>query len=79
MDSYEFECSDEMDIECENEDCGKEFEVERNWEPSYSASEINYFECDVCGEKNRDSDMFRQGGKYLCRTCYFKHEIEKLK
>ena len=74
----EFDGYNKVDYECNN--CRKEFEIEREWYPSYGANEINYYECEECGKEDRDDNMFRQGvGEYLCRSCYFKKEIEKIK
>ena len=76
--NIEFDGCDKVDHECSN--CEKEFEIEREWYPSYSTNEINYYECEVCGIEDRDDNMFRQkDNEYLCRSCYFKQEIEKLK
>lgn len=78
MSEYEFEGNDEIDIECQNTECEKEFMVTVEWSPSYSASEITYEICS-CGEKVRTEDMYRSGGKFVCRKCFFKNEIERLK
>ena len=78
--NYDFECENEIDIECENEDCIKEFKVTREWTPSFSAYEINFYECEECGKEDRDDNMFRvSDNEHLCRSCYFKREIEKIK
>nr|UVM81352.1 MAG: zinc-ribbon domain protein [Bacteriophage sp.] len=79
MSYYEFDGNNEMDIECQNEECKKEFEVEIDWIPNYYASTINYYKCAKCGTKERDSDMIRQGeDTYLCRSCYCKQELERI-
>lgn len=80
IDNYYFEDGDnEIDVECENEDCMGEFKVVREWTPSFSTYEINYYKCKECGKEDRDDNIFEiNDNEYLCRTCYFKREIEKL-
>lgn len=80
MAKYDFDGSDETDIECESEECEKEFEVIREWYPSYGAVTIDYYTCLECDAKERDCNMIRQkDNKYLCKSCYFKKEFAKLK
>lgn len=67
-----------IDIECENEECEKEFMVEREWTPSYSASTIEYEICSICRGKMRSEEMFISKGEILCKSCFFKKEIESL-
>ena len=45
----EFECENEIDVECES--CGKEFEILREWYPSYSVHAIEYVNCELCNEE----------------------------
>lgn len=78
MASEDFEGTDSVDIECENEECEKEFMVEREWTPSYSASMIEYKICSICCEKTRSEEIFISKGEILCKSCFFKKEIESL-
>lgn len=39
------------DLECPN--CNKEMEITVEWEPSFSACEIEYFDCIECGSNYR--------------------------
>lgn len=74
----EFDGSNETDFECSN--CEREFEIQREWTPSFSVNEINYYECEECGKEDRNDNMlWTNNDKYLCKSCYFKREIEKLK
>lgn len=67
-----------FDHECEN--CELEFEVFVEFEPSYSASKIEYLDCEECGKETRDP--LKKGRvfpwpKYLgknivCKSCFFK-------
>lgn len=70
--------SNKFDHECEN--CEKEFEVEVEFEPSYSGLKIIYEKCERCGKKTRD---FAKRGKIypypeslkenvVCKPCFFK-------
>lgn len=78
MSTYEFDENDELDIECENEDCEKEFEVIREWIPTYSATTIKYYTCIECSKEYRDCNMIIQKDGHICKNCYFKKEIENL-
>lgn len=72
IETYDFDGSDEMDIECENEDCSKEFEVIREWYPSYSAHEIKYTVCNKCGKELRVGyNTHNCEGETLCQQCMF--------
>lgn len=76
----DFDGSDEIDIECDNEECEREFTVIREWEPTFRTQEISFCECEECGKEDRDDNMYWiSDNEYLCRSCYFKKEIEKLK
>ena len=67
-----------FDQECEN--CEKEFEVEVEFEPIYSASKIEYTNCERCNKLVRDSDTYNRGRIFpypknikedlLCEKCY---------
>lgn len=67
-----------FDHECEK--CEEEFEVEVEFEPTYSASKIVYTECECCKTKARD--IYRKGYVHpypkniketkLCRSCWLK-------
>ncbi len=67
-----------FDTECSN--CEREFEVEVEFDPQYSASKIVYEECEVCKTETRD--ICRKGkifpypknikGTQLCTTCFFR-------
>lgn len=65
-----------FDHECD--ECEREFEVEVEFEPYYSASKITSAKCDVCGEQTRDAH--KAGGTFpwpnprwniLCSACYW--------
>lgn len=66
-----------FDQECQH--CGKEFEVYVEFEPTYSASKIEYEDCDICGKSVRD--IYKKGrvvpypnalqGKKACEHCFF--------
>ncbi|KAA9007249.1 hypothetical protein F4V43_01820 [Paenibacillus spiritus] len=65
-----------FDWECES--CEKEFEVEVEFTPNYSADKIVWYECDVCNKKTRD--IYKEGkifpfpkaliGKEVCYECW---------
>ncbi|MMZ66439.1 hypothetical protein D1872_289380 [compost metagenome] len=67
-----------FDHECSN--CEKEFEVYVEFDPSFSASKIEYTNCDNCGDKTRD--IREKGrifpfpkaleGKRVCKSCFYK-------
>ena len=66
-----------FDHECEN--CQEEFEVEVEFEPTYSANKITYDICECCGRKTRDS--YHRGRvvpfpnikeSLLCQDCWIK-------
>lgn len=67
-----------FDSECEK--CGKEFEVEVEFYPSYSAGKIIYEECERCNDKVRDIVKRGRICPYpknikedkLCRECFSK-------
>jgi len=46
--------SDDNKLDWECEKCEKEFEVYVEFEPSFSASKIEYVKCDLCGNSTRD-------------------------
>ncbi|WP_107839533.1 hypothetical protein [Metasolibacillus meyeri] len=78
--------SDNMtDWECEN--CEREFELQAEFEPSWSASKIVYAECENCGDVSRD---FKQRGQLypypemykvdvLCEPCWRNGVLAELK
>lgn len=65
-----------FDHGCTN--CGEEFEVGVEFEPSFSASEIIYVKCEKCGKESRD--ICEKGSifpypeslkeKVICRNCF---------
>lgn len=67
-----------FDHECE--DCEREFEVEVEFEPCYSANKIVYEVCEKCGTKTRD--ILAEGFVFpypehvdeekLCKSCFLK-------
>ena len=71
-----------FDTECE--ECEKEFEVEVEFDPIYSAGKIEYAECGICGKSERD--IVKKGKRYpyptnikatkICNSCYW-DEINK--
>jgi len=75
------------DWECEV--CGEEFEVQVEFEPSFSASKIEYEDCDICNKKTRD--VYRKGrvfpfpekletqGNNFCHVCWSKAVSEEMK
>lgn len=66
-----------LDWECEN--CEREFEVYVDFEPSYSASKIEYVKCEECGREERD--ICKKGKIFpwpaslnknnVCRGCFY--------
>ena len=74
-----------FDWECQS--CGKDFEVEVEFEPSYLTGKIEYEHCDVCGKYVRN--VYREGrvfpfpkkykGKKLCHECFYKALGEEMK
>lgn len=78
---------DNFDMTCRN--CGEEFEVNVEYNPTYNSSKIEYFECDKCKEQDRDICKrgscfpFPKNKQYnkLCHDCYvieyFKEQDEK--
>lgn len=76
----DFDGDNEIDIECDNEECEREFTVVREWTPSFYVQEIVFYECEECGKEDRDDNMFRiSDNEHLCKSCYFKREIEKFR
>lgn len=67
-----------LDWECSN--CEREFEVYVEFDPSFSASKIEYIDCENCGSNTRD--VLEKGrifpfpkaleGKRICRHCFHK-------
>lgn len=65
-----------FDSECEK--CGREFEVEVEFYPSYGARKIVYDACERCGERTRNA--VKRGRRYpypkafsedvICETCW---------
>lgn len=74
-----------FDQECEM--CEREFEVFVEFEPSYSASEIVYINCEKCGKETRDHH--KRGRTFpfpkslsenvVCESCFFKGHHEDFK
>ncbi|HIW33486.1 MAG TPA: hypothetical protein IAA29_11945 [Candidatus Paenibacillus intestinavium] len=75
-----------FDHECDG--CGREFEVEVEFDPSYSASEIEYEDCQSCGESTRDP--YKRGRVFpypkiiehdlVCEKCWkeaYRREIDQ--
>ena len=70
--------NNEFDHECE--ECGKEFEVYVEYEPSISASKIEYDLCPICGELKRDVTLkipYVSEHKEICEECYRKLSYEE--
>lgn len=73
-----------FDHECES--CEREFEVEVEFEPSYSAGKIVYEKCERCGTETRDICKKGRIVPYpkhikeskLCRDCFVKSVIEEI-
>lgn len=72
------------DWECSK--CEKEFEVHVEFEPSYTASEIVYKECEKCGTTTRD--IYEKGRIFpwpnmaeerVCQSCFRKAHAEDFK
>lgn len=67
-----------FDHGCEN--CEQEFEVEVEFEPTYSGSEIVYESCERCGTKTRDICKKGRAFPYpkhyeetkVCTSCFLK-------
>lgn len=67
-----------FDQECAN--CQREFEVEVEFEPIYSASKIEYVNCERCNKLVRDSDTYNRRRVFpypknikeslLCEKCF---------
>lgn len=72
-----------FDHECGS--CEREFEVQVEFEPTYSAGEIVYVNCEKCGTETRDPA--KKGSIYpwpefveqnlLCRPCFRKAHQEE--
>jgi|GEM_PF-1744235 len=85
IDDYE---GDSFDHECFN--CGEEFEVEVEYEPTFSANKIEYIKCDECGREERSSNMsyenstfpypqkYKENNSKLCHDCYVKGVFEDI-
>lgn len=63
------------DWECS--ECGEEFELQAEFEPSWSASKIEYHECENCGDVSRyvkhKGKVFpypKTEAKVLCEPCW---------
>ena len=70
--------SNEFDHECE--ECGEEFEVYVEYEPSLSASKIEYILCPICGEIKRDVTIripYVSEHIEMCEECYRKLSYEE--
>jgi len=76
MDSFENDCA-ELDWECEH--CGKEFQIEVEYDPYFHASKIIIKTCQACNKKTRE--FGEKGKRYpfpktpyetLCDACYAK-------
>ena len=70
--------SNEFDHTCW--ECGEEFEVYVEYEPSLSASKIEYDLCPICGELKRDVTLkipYVSEHKEICGECYRKLSYEK--
>lgn len=71
-----------FDQECGG--CEREFEVEVEFDPQYTASEIVYEDCEICGTEERD--IFKKGyvipypkaikENNICQACFMK-EMDK--
>lgn len=80
----ELPSDNKFDHECEN--CEREFEVEVEFDPSYSGIEIVYEKCEKCGTETRD--ICKEGQifpypKYteatkICRSCFLKAMGEEM-
>lgn len=72
------------DWECQNDECGEEFEVHVEFEPIFSSEKIVYEDCEKCGDATRD--IAEKGRIYpwpkntkenkLCRPCFGKLYFE---
>ena len=59
---------------------GEEFEVYVEYEPSLSASKIEYILCPICGELKRDVTLkipYVSEHKEICEECYIKLSYEE--
>lgn len=80
-------CPDDNKMDWECQSCEKEFEVEIEFEPSYSASKIEYVDCGMCNKTVRD--IYEKGrivpfpkgleDKKLCKDCFYKALHEEYK
>ena len=72
--------SDDNTLDWECSQCEEEFEVQVEFDPTFSASKIVYEDCDVCGKSTRDiyhdKRIFpypeKYKGKKLCHECFCK-------
>ena len=72
------------DWECQN--CEEEFEVLVEFEPSYSASKIEYIDCEKCWKSTRE--FYEKGYVFpypkhlkenkVCKSCFLKAAAEEL-
>ena len=57
--------------------CEKEFEVIREWYPSYSSNLIEYTNCESCKrELRRGDNVYKFKGRELCSSCYAKSILQ---
>ncbi|RXZ78050.1 hypothetical protein EBB07_28760 [Paenibacillaceae bacterium] len=86
-DVYEY-LSDARDnkFDCECESCEKDFEVEVEYEPSFSSCEIVYEDCQSCGKETREP--YKKGRIFpypshidhdmICQACWHSAYLEEL-
>ena len=75
--------SDETNYDTECPHCGKEVEIEVEFDPIYYASKIEYVECPICKKQHRDDvdtiprpksldNMPKNEYKKVCYSCWHK-------
>ena len=79
--------SSDNTIDWECQECEEEFEVYVEFDPCYSASKIEYEECDMCNKKVRD--IYKEGrifpfpksleGKKVCKSCWIEQYFMETK
>lgn len=67
---------DEDTIEHTCSNCGKDYEIVREWTPSFSSYEKEYAKCG-CGRELKASNMEFKDGKYKCNMCRLEELLEK--
>lgn len=82
-DCYEsLDSNNRTDWECTNEECGKEFILQVEFEPIFSSEPIEIVECNECSKKIREDESFLlnfTNRTRICKDCYFKELFSRKK